>query len=141
MRMRTYIQYSYFIRYGIYIMCVYIYILWANHIYVFGEIVGKSDRSCSVKVHVKWKMGQHVSRTDFEWTYTEEPHASRRKIILGNRLSITFVFAYFNIYVRVACVINVHTAVVRDVLINNFISVYSIVFELFFVRLIDEISY
>jgi len=28
-------------------------------------------------------MGQRVSRTDFEWVYTEEPHKMRRKLILG----------------------------------------------------------
>jgi hypothetical protein len=29
------------------------------------------------------KMGAHVSRTDFEWTTSDEPHAARRKEILG----------------------------------------------------------
>ena len=28
-------------------------------------------------------MGQQVSRTDYEWVYTEEPHKTRRKQILG----------------------------------------------------------
>lgn len=28
------------------------------------------------------RMGAHVSRTDFEWVHDDEPHASRRKVIL-----------------------------------------------------------
>lgn len=35
-----------------------------------------------------YKMGAHVSRTDFEWKTTDEPHASRRKEILGKFSSL-----------------------------------------------------
>ena len=42
-------------------------------------------------------MGAQVSQTDYEWVYTEEPHATRRKEILGKTVSMKICrrFSFF----------------------------------------------
>lgn len=39
-------------------------------------------------------MGQHVSRTDFEWVYDDEPHKTRRVEILKKYPEIKKLFGY-----------------------------------------------
>lgn len=51
-------------------------------------------------------MGAKVSRDDFEWSYTEEPHATRRKEILGLLNFLKKINIYLrggNSYLRVYC--------------------------------------
>lgn len=37
----------------------------------------------AAEVAVNVVMGNRVARDDYEWVYTEQPHADRRKEILG----------------------------------------------------------
>lgn len=39
-------------------------------------------------------MGQHVSRTDFEWSYDDEPHKTRRTEILKRYPEIKKLFGF-----------------------------------------------
>lgn len=45
-------------------------------------------------------MGATVSRTDFEWSYTQEPHASRRKEMLSECSYFVRFFSIQNLRVK-----------------------------------------
>ena len=45
-----------------------------------------SSRSSEYSYIQRRGMGGQVSRSDFMWVYTQQPHVARRKIILGERL-------------------------------------------------------
>uniref|UniRef100_A0A671R9D0 Sphingolipid delta4-desaturase N-terminal domain-containing protein n=1 Tax=Sinocyclocheilus anshuiensis TaxID=1608454 RepID=A0A671R9D0_9TELE len=49
-------------------------------------------------------MGNRVARGDFEWVYTDQPHADRRKEILGESLSLSLLVIIFSCNVSVPCV-------------------------------------
>ncbi len=48
-------------------------------------------------------MGQHVSRTDFEWTDQEEPHAKRRGEILSKLVLLLLHFLLLIVVCTVRC--------------------------------------
>lgn len=64
-------------------------------------------------------MGQRVSRDDFEWSYTEEPHASRRKIILEKYPQIKKLFGYDPYFKYVATSMVLMQVIMCFVMINK----------------------
>ena len=47
------------------------------------------DEDCVVFWHRRLVMGAQTSRTDFEWVYTQQPHVTRRKLILRKLISFS----------------------------------------------------
>lgn len=90
-------------------------------------------------------MGAKVSRTDFEWVLTEEPHASRREMILSMYFSllcyilctrfgkIWFKNTYQYILVILNIIIDIYTLIFITVvakLVHLFIFTFSLLFHL-----------
>ncbi|KRY20203.1 putative sphingolipid delta(4)-desaturase/C4-hydroxylase, partial [Trichinella patagoniensis] len=53
-----------------------------------------------------FKMGAKVSRNDYDWSYTEEPHATRRNLILKKHPEIAALFGFDHAFVYVVtCIV------------------------------------
>ena len=42
-------------------------------------------------------MGNIVTNKDFHWVHSDEPHATRRKLILGININKIFMLAHFDL--------------------------------------------
>lgn len=77
-------------------------------------------------------MGARVSREDYEWVYTEEPHATRRKEIMGRlfflifKINLEFIVSVALLHLKCICTQLMHDRPVH--------AVWRYIFDVFYIK-------